>query len=125
MRTKSKSKPNNNSIQELAFEEEIEENGLCEFPVTGTPVAQFSFTDNSILKDEPMIKTIQPEIKKPEVLSSDLITPFEFTDKKALEPNKNRTSASYPYGITPPVNGEYFDTRHTKLLKYPWRGGDT
>ena len=47
---KRKSKSNNNLIprDDFCYEEEVEENGICETPVTGNMVAQFSFADNKL-----------------------------------------------------------------------------
>ncbi|MBC8060599.1 MAG: hypothetical protein H7Y18_08030 [Clostridiaceae bacterium] len=103
---RNKSKSINNSIQELAYEEQIEENGICELPVTGIPVAQFSFANDSSQSDAPMIK-------KADTLSSDLTGPLELKDKKVMNINDISSKRTYAYGITPPVNGEYFDTRRS------------
>ena len=104
---KRKTKTNNNPIQkdDLCYEEEMEENGLCELAVIGTPVAQFSFVNNDPPKNEPMIK--------PPILSLELTEPIKFTDNKVMEPKDNKPTRSYPNGLTPPVDGEYFDTRRS------------
>ena len=104
---KRKSKSNNNllSKDDRCYEEEVEENGICELPVTGTPVAQFTFSDDLIPKDEPMLKIPMP--------SPNLNLQSEPTTKNIIVPKDDRTAQSYPYGITPPVDGEYLDTRRS------------
>jgi len=108
---KKKSKPL--SCDDLCFEEKIEENGICEFPVTGTPVAQFSFVDKVLPSNEPMLKNLQPEVVKTLPVSSEPNPPLKFTKEKVIELKDNRTLRSYPNGITPPVDGEYFDTKRS------------
>jgi len=61
MKSISKSKNNLVQSEELCFDEELDENGICEGPVTGTPVAEFSFVDNYIPSKEPMLKESQLE----------------------------------------------------------------
>ena len=116
---KTKSKSNNNPIKsdDLCYEEQIEENGICELPVTGTPIAQFYFGDNALSLSKPLIKDQPPEILKDSSPSSDLEQPLKFTDKKVIELKDNRTLKSYPNGITPPVNGEHFDTKRSFTLR--------
>ena len=48
-----KSKPIDKN--DLCYEEEVEENGLCDF-VPGNPVAQFIFDNNFVPSNEPMLK---------------------------------------------------------------------
>ena len=105
MKTKSKSNNNLLSKDDRCYEEEVEENGICELPVTGTPVAQFTFSDNLIPKDEPMLKFPMP--------SPSLNLQSEPTSKNIIAPKDDRTTKPYPYGITPPVDGEYLDTRRS------------
>ena len=86
-------------------------------PATGNMVAQFSFADNYHPTDEPMLKQPEPEVKKFQMFSSDLNPPLEFTSNKVMELNDNKTINPYPYGITPPVDGEYLDTRRSFSLR--------
>jgi len=82
---------------DLSYEEPVEENGLCDF-VPGNPIAQFTFENNSVPSDEPMIKL--PINKKPPEVS------LNFRSSSSLP--DNRTLKSEPNGITPPIDGEYF-----------------
>ena len=82
---------------DLCYEEEVEENGICAF-VPGNPVAQFTFDDNFVLSDEPMLKA-QPVKASPEVL----LTPSSLSSLP-----DNRTLKLKANGITPPIDGEYF-----------------
>src|SRR5471030_3095534 len=93
-----KSKPIHKN--DLCYEEEVEENGLCDF-VPGNPIAQFTFGNDSILSNEPMLKA-QPAKVSPEVLltSSDL---SNLPDNRLLKSKAN--------GITPPIDGEYFEIK--------------
>ena len=84
MKSKSKSKNNLTQIEELCFNEEVDVNGICEAPVTETTIAEFSFVDNLISLNEPIKKELHTEGKIPK-----------------------------PYGITTPVEGEYFDTKRS------------
>ena len=112
---KSKSKFKNNSVQceELCFDEELDENGICECPVTGTHVAQFSFVDNYIPSNEPMLKELQPEEKEASILSTNTSVLHESTYSNDNPIKDNISFRSDAYGITPPINGEYFDTRRS------------
>lgn len=106
-----KRKSNNNSIQigNLDYEEELEENGIYESPITGTPVAQFTFENNSVSSNKVIPKETHSEIMEASVQSSIADKQSELTDKI----KDNKLLRSQPYGITPPVNGEYFDTRRS------------
>src|SRR6266704_2505366 len=104
---------NNNSISvnDLCYVEEVEENGVCESPIIGTPVAMFSFDSTSSPTNEPMFKesASKKDVETKRPADSSIIV---------SAPNDNKltnikTPRSQPYGITPPVNGEYFDTRRT------------
>ncbi len=113
MKSKSKSKNNLVQSEELCFDEELDENGICDCPVTGTPVAEFSFVDNYIPSKEPMLKEWQLEGKEASILSTNTNVLQESTDSTDKLIKNNISFRSEPYGITPPVNGEYFDTRRT------------
>ena len=82
---------------DLCYVEEVEENGLCDF-VPGDPIAQFTFEDNSVLSNEPMIK--------PQPAQAPLEVPLTSSDHLNLV--DNRTLKSESNGITPPIDGEYF-----------------
>ena len=82
---------------DLCYEEPVEEIGLSDF-VPGNPIAQFTFEDNSVPSNEPMIKQSIVE-KLPEVS-------LNFGSSSSLP--DNRTLKSDHNGITPPIDGEYF-----------------
>lgn len=106
-----KRKSDNNSMQigNFDYEEELEENGICELKVTGTPVAQFTFENDSASSNAVMPKETHAETMEVSVPSSIANKQVELTDKI----KDNKLFRSQPYGITPPVNGEYFDTRRS------------
>jgi len=115
MKCKSKSKNNLVQSEDLCFEEELDENGICETPITGTPVAEFSFVDNYIPSKEPMLKELELKERESPIPSTNSTN--NVSDKFAASTDAwtkdTITYRSEPYGITPPVNGEYFDTRRT------------
>ena len=117
MRRKSKSNNNLISKDDFCYEEEVEENGICETPVTGNMVAQFSFSDNNLSSNEPMSKQPEPEVKKVQMFPWSPNPTLESTPSKAMEFKDNKTITPYPYGITPPVDGEYLDTRRSFSLR--------
>jgi len=82
---------------DLCFVEAVEENGFCDV-VLGTPIAQFTFENNSVPSNDPMIK--QPPADVPPEISFDSGNQLDLLD--------NRTLKSQPNGITPPIDGEYF-----------------
>ena len=84
--------------EDLCYVEEVEENGICEYLPTGTPIAQFTFENNSIPTNEPMLKA-RPAEKPIEV---------SLKPSSTLNLPDNRTLKSEPNGITPPIDGEYF-----------------
>ena len=108
-----KRKSNNNSISvdDLCYVEEVEENGVCESPILGTPVAMFSFDSTSSPTNEPMFKESASKKEVETKLATDSSIIFSPPTDKTL--TNIKASRSQPYGITPPVNGEYFDTRRT------------
>ena len=82
---------------DLCYMEEVEENDLCDF-VLGTPIAQFTFDNNSAPSNDPMIN--QKPSEKP--------TETSLTSSDHPDLVDNRTLKSEPNGITPPIDGEYF-----------------
>ena len=78
-------------------EEEVDENGICDF-VPGDPVSMFTFHNGTVPSNEPMLK------EKP--VETSLEVPIK--SSPALNLPDNRTLKSEPNGITPPIDGEYF-----------------
>lgn len=78
------------SKDDLCYEEEVEEDGICDF-VPGKIVAQFNFTGDTIPSNEPMLKEQTPIMTKAMDVLPD-----------------NTIPKAQPNGITPPIQGEYF-----------------
>jgi hypothetical protein len=112
---KKRSKSNNNPIQsyDLDYKESIEENGLCELPITDKPIAQFSFQNNFVPTNEPMLKEFHFETKEASAISSMANPPLNSAESSLKEIKDNKVLRSQPFGITPPINGEYFDVRRS------------
>ena len=83
---KRKSKSNNNllSPNDICYEEGTAETISWELPITGKPVAQFNFSDNSSIKDEPMLMA-EPKLKTPLPLP-DLNTSSDDSTSKETNP---------------------------------------
>ena len=83
------------SKDDLAYEEEVEEIGLCDY-VPDPKGILFTFGNNVEPRDEPMLN-LQPGEACPEVkIKATNVLP----DNRALK--------SEPNGITPPIDGEFF-----------------
>ena len=93
-----KSKPIDKN--DFCYEEEVEENGLCDF-VPGNPITQFTFDNNFVVSNEPMIKVQTPKASQEVLLTS--------TSLNSLP--DNRTLKSEANGITPPIDGEFFEIK--------------
>ena len=93
-----KSKPIDRS--HFCYEEEVEEIGLCDF-VPSEPIAQFTFDNNFVPSNEPMIKVESAKVS-PEVL---------LTSSSLSNLPDNRTLKSKVNGITPPIDGENFEIK--------------
>ena len=101
-----KSKTNSKNFtldkDDLCYEEVVEENGFCDFLPAGKPVAMFSFNNDTVPEDKPMIKELPVEIAAP-------VTPLDFIDTRTL-----RTEA---FGKTPSINGESFERTRTFMFR--------
>jgi hypothetical protein len=85
-------------------EEEVDENGVCDY-VPGDPVAMFTFDNNTVPSNEPMLKTkaVEPSLE---------VSPAPNTKLP-----HNRTQRSQANGVTPPIEGEYFLTKRGFLFR--------
>ena len=75
---------------------------------SSSAIASFNFSCGDALSDKPMIK--------PNPLIENTIQP----DVKASSPENlfdNRTCRSMAFGITPPVDGEYFEVKHIFVFR--------
>jgi len=75
---------------------------------SSSAIASFTFTKDAALSDKPMIEP------KP-LMEINLQT----ADKAASPENlfDNRTCRTQAFGITPPVNGEYFEVKRTFVFR--------
>lgn len=94
-----KDNKNSNSIDESNFEEDLEEfNGICE-DITGIPISSFNFEKDNLPKEN---------LSTPN-LDSLSLSVDSFTDNR-----KVKTEAP---GITPPIDGESFDTQRCYKIR--------
>ena len=94
--------------ENLSYEEDYEQNGICEFVPLGTPVAEFRFDASILPSDEPMLKEQPTEI----VSSSKIVNPapkFNSLD--------NRTLRLQAFGKTPTIDGESFELSRTFMFR--------
>ena len=100
---KSKIKSENTSIDkdDLGYEEEYEENGLCDF-VPGTPVAEFCFDANTVPSSGPMLKELPVKIVS-------AAPKHDLLDNRTLRPQA--------FGKTPSINGESFELTRTFVFR--------
>ncbi len=106
-KSKADSNKNKIDIENLAYEEEYEEAGFCDF-IGGTTVATFNFQDNAAAAE------VQPPGELPaEALTVEASPAAAGDDHSKTSLPDNRTLKSEPNGITPPIDGEYFSLRRT------------
>lgn len=94
-----KDNKNSNSIDESNFEEDLEEfNGICE-DITGIPISSFNFEKDTLPKEN---------LSTPNLALLSLSVD-SFTDNRKI-----KTEAP---GITPPIDGEFFDTQRCYKIR--------
>lgn len=92
------------SKDDLGYTEEEEINGICEVP-PGTTIAQFNFSNPLTESNFTILESKKVEEKKSDVIVNSINLSSHIVDNRTL-----KTSAN---GITPPVDGEYFDVSRT------------
>lgn len=94
-----KDNKNSNSLDESNFEEDLEEfNGICE-DITGIPISSFNFEKDNLPKEN---------------LSTPNLAPLSLSVDSFTDNRKVKTEAP---GITPPIDGESFDTQRCYKIR--------
>ena len=101
-KSKTNSKNISTDIPELCYDEEVEENGICNHLPTGRAVAVFSFNNDTMPADKVIIKEQPVDIAKP-------VTQLDIIDTRTLRPQA--------FGKTPSINGEAFERSRTFMFR--------
>ena len=72
-------------------------------------IASFNFTSDAALSGNPMIEQPKPQVETTIQTAVKVTSPENLFD--------NRTCRSNAFGITPPVDGEYFDVKRTFIFR--------
>jgi hypothetical protein len=99
----------------LCYVEDVEENGICESPILGTPVAMFSFDNNATPTNDPMLAKPNLEEQSPVINSPN--EDLKFSTHNDLPIKTLLSPGSQPYGKTPTIDGESFDTKRSFSLR--------
>ncbi|MBK1812013.1 hypothetical protein JHL18_15430 [Clostridium sp. YIM B02505] len=99
---------------DLAYEEEMDMNGFIETEIVGTPVATFSFCEET--SAAPLINEAPSSISEDKANNKIVLNLTNNNQDKNIAKKSNlknslidnRTLKSQPNGITPPIDGEAF-----------------